>query len=1074
MKYQFSSYDIGYPLYGAKFLNNSVLLVTGGGGHKNPDIPSKLTALRIDFNKKRVIKRFREITFDSKDDHPTTLDAAEVINQDPLHNIILVGCNETASSSATTNYHLRKFAYENDHLKFMVSADFNRSNDPNVFTKFSSLSSDGTVGAIASSKLPVVIRIIDPMTMEEKYEIETGSEVKDLHFSPDGKVICYITETTLEVISIVTGRFIVRKTDFKKNITLSKVRFLSNDMVVVVGSLKEKAKKIIISKINIKTKNTTVLLSKSIKSNYTSITAMDSSKDGQLICLATNEKTLLIIKAKDFTVLRSFKNVHQNEITAVAFSPDVQYIASVSLSNTVHLVKLPPGLAVSTSFLSKLFKLLLNILFTIGIIIVAYLAYYFELHHKTYRYVNEKYLTKRDTSGYFQMHDGFLTTSMDIVDDIVTIHTLTGKINTGSDVDTKKWSTNIPLTSISADYGNKMYDEVSDTFIPEFDVSTKTKLQSSSKSSESSTLLSVSNMEATTSLYVTSSSISPLVTSVIEPAFTKGSISTSLTGDYQSSESGVVETYNRFTSSEITPVSRSLQEMEPSSITDSRSRSGSTNISLHQKSSNFSPSSVSEDKLQHSNSAESENTSSLTKQTIIVDGVVYEVVSMSPAPTTSSYKLSSKETSDVFSSESVIGDNLIFGDRSGISTTTNIKSSFSTIPNAMSISKDKKYDSANSETTSTLMISDSRNNSTSSYLVTQSTTSNDMTFSTIIVSDDLGKESITNIKSEEVTPSSIFMITMINTNPSSKVSIPEGKKDLSVSSIVSISSDITTVDKELQSNIGSITGIGIREKSNSASTSVFSTIENSSLGSPSYDKIENLKVEESVTSNFPDTLPSKNIASTELKNNTVEIIETKSYTPNDTSSSCLLNNTSFVISPTYKKDGHQSNNSITKVSKSLTDNTLSTISFTSQKEIPILSVQKDNSIVLSSAIIRNKLENVTADANEVSLKFIPKIDSSISQVVESTVYPVNTIDSHTFADVTSIAPSVTTSGLSDLLMKTQSDIVVSSTKGIDDDKLLLEIDKEANAGFTIPSDSDNIIVNQTFDTELLHPPHDEL
>lgn len=966
MKYQFSSYDIGYPLYGAKFLNNSVLLVTGGGGYRNSDIPSKLTALRIDFKKKRVIKRFREITFDSKDDHPTTLDAAEVVNQDPLHNIILVGCNEDRSSSATTtNYHLRKFAYENDHLKFMVSADFNRSNNPNEFTKFSSLSSDGTVGAVASSKLPIVIRIIDPMTMEEKYEIETGSEVKDLHFSPDGKVICYITETTLEVISIVTGRFIVRKTDFNKNISLSKVRFLSNDMVVVVGSLKEKSKKFIISKINIKTKNAAVLLSKSIKSNYTSITAMDSSKDGQLICLATNEKTLLVLKGKDFTVLRSFKNIHQDDITAVAFSPDTQYIASVSLANTIYLVNLPPGLAESTSFLSKLFKLLLNILFTVGIIMVAYIAYYFELHDKTYRYVSDKYfLTKRDTSGYFQMHDGFLTTSMDIVDDVVTIRTLTGKINTGSDVDTKIWSTNIPIVSISTVHENKMFDKVENTFTAQPDVSIAMELDLSLEI-ESPTLLSGSNMYA------------------------KGSIPTSSTESDQSSESSVVETYTNLSNSAISSVSQSLQEMESSSVSDSKSRSGSTNGSQDSSqlnTSHLSSSTVSKEKMQPSSvltsgsdSEESENTSTLIKRTLTVDGVVYEVISMSPVPTTSSFELSSKETSNIVSAEVLITDDLISKDPSGTSTTINIKSISTSIPNTIS------------------MISDFRNNSTSSSPVTQLTTNNDITFSNMVVSYDTGKEKFSVIKAEKVSLSSISISATTDTNSSTKVSLSEGNGDSSVSSTTFASFNTTVVDQELQSTRSHsttepITGIGTGEENNIVLTSVTSAVESSAVGSLSFDKIENLTIEETVTDSSLNTLSSKRIISTKLEDNTAIINKTESYTRSDASVSSPLENTSLVTYFNHKNDGHQSNSSTVKLGMSLSDNLLSTVSFISQTEIPTLNTHNDILMVSASDTIESELKNIAVSVNELSLNSNPEIVSSISQVTGSDVSPVNTLD----------------------------------------------------------------------------------
>lgn len=115
-----ANYDVGYPIYGAKFINEGTLLVAGGGGQFNSSFPNKITALKVNFQKKKHIRRFREITLDSIDDAPTSLDCN--------NNLILVGCNElfNDSSMENVNHHLRKFVFEQEHLKFVASIDFNR------------------------------------------------------------------------------------------------------------------------------------------------------------------------------------------------------------------------------------------------------------------------------------------------------------------------------------------------------------------------------------------------------------------------------------------------------------------------------------------------------------------------------------------------------------------------------------------------------------------------------------------------------------------------------------------------------------------------------------------------------------------------------------------------------------------------------------------------------------------------------------------------------------------------------------------------------------------------------------
>ncbi|CAL9733372.1 putative guanine nucleotide-exchange factor Sed4p [Monosporozyma servazzii] len=657
MKYLASEYDVGYPLRGAKFLDDSILLVTGGGGQANRDIPNKLTALKVDFNKKKTIKRFREIKLDVIDDCPTTLDAAEVHSQSSSSNVILMGCNETTSGSpGSPNHHLRKFTFEDDHLKFIASADFNRSNNPNEYNKLTSLSSDGSVAAIASSKLPTVIRIIDPLKMEEKYEIESGNEVKDLHFSPDGKVICYITETTLEVISIVTGRFIIRKTDFNKQISLSKVRFLTNDVVAVTGMVNNKSKDITISTINIQTKNTKVILSKAITSGYTGITAMDASKDGQLIALATDKYSLLIVKSKDLSVTRSFKNIHQSEISSVVFSPNSEFVASVSLANTIHVVKLPQGLAQSTSFFHGLFKLLVNIVLTFGVIGIAYVAYYFNLHAKSFHYINEKYLTKRDTSEYFHMNDGIIETSTEILGDIVSVHTLTRDINSYSKVDTKEAGSDMSI--ITTSHGIKSLSTV-----PEV----------TSVIGESETTGIYEESLSLTSIDTTSLTKSEVVSSVSKISYHTSPLSAT-TYDVKTTSSITTDSTTSLTEpSNVSTNSSSTNATEiPSSVNFSSLTSMASSVISSANSSDSSPAISSEapKSISIRTSANSSNVAGVVKASQLIESFAKTLTRNSAINDTISVSIPSPESSKLFIEKTVSDGSFVLGISSSGSVTS--------------------------------------------------------------------------------------------------------------------------------------------------------------------------------------------------------------------------------------------------------------------------------------------------------------------------------------------------------------------------------------------------------------------
>ncbi len=395
MKFVTASYNVGYPAYGAKFLNNDTLLVAGGGGEGNNGIPNKLTVLRVDPTKDTEKEQFHilsEFALEDNDDSPTAIDASK--------GIILVGCNENSTKIAQGkgNKHLRKFKYDkvNDQLEFVTSVDFDASTNADDYTKLVYISREGTVAAIASSKVPAIMRIIDPSDLTEKFEIETRGEVKDLHFSTDGKVVAYITGSSLEVISTVTGSCIARKTDFDKNWSLSKINFIADDTVLIAASLK-KGKGIVLTKISIKSGNTSVLRSKQVTNRFKGITSMDVDMKGELAVLASNDNSIALVKLKDLSMSKIFKQAHSFAITEVTISPDSTYVASVSAANTIHIIKLPLNYANYTSMKQKISKFFTNFILIVLLSYILQFSYKHNLHSMLFNYAKDNFLMKRDT-----------------------------------------------------------------------------------------------------------------------------------------------------------------------------------------------------------------------------------------------------------------------------------------------------------------------------------------------------------------------------------------------------------------------------------------------------------------------------------------------------------------------------------------------------------------------------------------------------------------------------------------------------------------------------------------------------
>ncbi|AJQ34599.1 Sed4p [Saccharomyces cerevisiae YJM1248] len=498
-----ANYDVGYPIYGAKFINEGTLLVAGGGGQFNSSFPNKITALKVNFQKKKHIRRFREITLDSIDDAPTSLDCN--------NNLILVGCNELFNdpSMENVNHHLRKFVFEQEHLKFVASIDFNRTTDPSVFTKFVYINQRATVAAIASSEVPTVIRIIDPRNLTENYEIETGREVNDLHFAPNGILLSYITSNSLEVASVRDGNFVARKTDFDKNLVLSNIRFLNDNTLLVAASLSN-SDGVSLLKLGVSSKGVKILKTASFMFDLNGITSMDVSPNKKFVALSSNDNSVAIVSVEKLKLVQLVPRVHESTITKVTFSPDSRYLASTSMGNTINVLKLS---GTSSSILRNIWKFFLNFVLLVVLAGAIQLGYKHNVHGFIYKHAHDIYKSKfkenttidQGSSSYFTINDDYrgITESADIISakDITSdIETEFSSFDTSTMRATTEDEQKFVWISSSAD------SQFTSADIP-------TSASSSSSSTSSSSTSSSSSSSSSSSFYEESVTNEPIVSS---------------------------------------------------------------------------------------------------------------------------------------------------------------------------------------------------------------------------------------------------------------------------------------------------------------------------------------------------------------------------------------------------------------------------------------------------------------------------------------------------------------------------------------------------------------------------------
>lgn len=363
--------DLGYPVYATKFIDSKTIIATGGGGQGNNGIPNKITAVKCSFkvaDSKKRLQKYREIVLPKNEDSPMCLDIAKNGAGGEEGHSVFIGCNQSTEllKSMSINNNLRKYNFTTEeHLRFVDAAQLEENlsiDNKGDYPKIIRLSSHCSLGCLMTSHYPSVIYVFNPELLELnfKYKPKEDVEILDFHLSPDddGKTLCYITSSSIETISTITSNHLsssnsnpATKKEFS-SVNLSKVRYVDNSNVIITASLKN-GKGVCIYKYSISEQSiiSKCVISKKIRS----ITAFDISLRQDLIALAGNDTSVILVKLSNFKLLKTFKQLHTFAITGVSFSPNGSKLASVSAANTLHVMKIPHNYSSSRSVVGSIF-----------------------------------------------------------------------------------------------------------------------------------------------------------------------------------------------------------------------------------------------------------------------------------------------------------------------------------------------------------------------------------------------------------------------------------------------------------------------------------------------------------------------------------------------------------------------------------------------------------------------------------------------------------------------------------------------------------------------------------------------
>ncbi|KAG7194671.1 Guanine nucleotide-exchange factor S12 [Scheffersomyces spartinae] len=370
--------SVGYPILATKFINNKTILVIGGGGEGNNGVPNKITAIKCSFkvtDKSRILQRFREITLPSNEDSPQCVDIIRTLDSDEKSYGVYVGCNQSSQLmlSMGINNNLRKYSFTHEeHLRFLDAAQMEPTT-PGIddFPKIVRLSPHGTVGCLMTSTVPSSIYVFNPDSLDliHKLKPTPDQEIKDFTLDTnddEGNVMAYITSKSIETVITKTGQSIFSSSKLKnKNqlemYSLAKVRFSQTGQELIIAGTNKKDKSAVVILYSLKLGK--IIRTSKVSKKFGVIGAMDVSFAANLIAVAGNNLSVVLIRLSDLKVIETFEQLHPFAITDVAFSPNGHKLASVSAAQTLHVMKIPPKYAKGKSTIGTVFGYLFTIIF---------------------------------------------------------------------------------------------------------------------------------------------------------------------------------------------------------------------------------------------------------------------------------------------------------------------------------------------------------------------------------------------------------------------------------------------------------------------------------------------------------------------------------------------------------------------------------------------------------------------------------------------------------------------------------------------------------------------------------------
>lgn len=341
--------NVEYPVYAAAFLDDSRLVVGGGGGEGNNGIPNKLSLLEIEGED---VSLERDLELPSDQDNPTSMAASA--------NHLFVGMNDGAAivRAKKTNRHLRTF---NKSLEEVAAAQVFESLKDDTYQRVTTAGRE--ILAFSSSAVPAEVVISREKTTTR---ITFDDEVLDMAVAPDDRHVVICCPQRVTVVSSETGKekgaaTVSSGKTSSPNAKWSRVGFIGSNKIVVAANIGKRQGSVLYVYTLPVGDGSELLSSGSCKvPRISAVTALES--DSNFVAVAGTNGNLVVFESESLRVAMYRREVHKFPVTAISLNPAGNTAVTTSLDGSVHIHKLHKASGIRIPAILSILVLLLAFL----------------------------------------------------------------------------------------------------------------------------------------------------------------------------------------------------------------------------------------------------------------------------------------------------------------------------------------------------------------------------------------------------------------------------------------------------------------------------------------------------------------------------------------------------------------------------------------------------------------------------------------------------------------------------------------------------------------------------------------